>query len=94
MFNAYEMMLLSDVRDKFMKGLEISLRMEQLNTLDLDSLEGVLKKHPGRQGIRFRFIDAEEGMEADAIGRKFPVNPSEEFFQSMEKEVGIEVGLM
>ena len=94
MFNASDMMLLSEVRDKFMKGLEVKLPVDRLADLDIEALERVMQKFPGKHGVRFRFIDPEENMETDAISRRLTVSATDDFFKAMEQEVGIEVGLV
>jgi DNA polymerase-3 subunit alpha len=93
MFNVIEIMLLEEVREKFMKSLEIRISLNELNGINLDALESVLTRFQGRKSLKFRFFDPSESMEADAFSRKFMVNPNEEFFKAMKEEVGIEVGL-
>jgi hypothetical protein len=94
MFNVLDMMLLEEVRSKFLKGLEVKIPIELLDSINLDLLESVLKKHQGKQSIRFRFIDQAETMEADAFNRKMMVNPSDDFLKAMKEEVGLDVGLV
>jgi len=94
MFNVLDMILLEEVRGKFLKGLEVKIPIEQLESLNLDLLESILKKYQGKQSIRFRFIDQSESIEADAFSRKMMVNPSDDFLKAMKEEVGLEVGLM
>lgn len=91
MFNIQEMILLEEVRSKFLKGLEIKIHVEQLETINLDALEAVMKRFPGGQKIRFQFIDSEEEIQADAYSRKMLVEPSNEFLDAMQKETGLEV---
>jgi len=94
MLHATNMKLLSEVRDKFMKGLEVKLPVDRLAGLDIEALERVMQKFPGKHGVRFRFIDPAENMESDAISRRLTVSATDDFFKAMEQEVGIEVGLV
>jgi DNA polymerase III subunit alpha len=93
MFNVNDMMLLSEVREKFLKGLEIKIPVEQVASLNLDALDSVMTRFPGKQNLRFRFIDPAEPMEADAVSRR-QVEPSEEFCRAMKEEVGLEVNFV
>ena len=94
MFNVTDMMLLEEVRAKFLKGLVAKIPINLLDSLNINALETVMKKHPGKQTLRFTFIDQGEEMEANAVSRKILVNPSDEFLEEMEREVGVTVGLI
>ena len=93
MFNVNEIILLSEVREKFLKGLEIRVPMERIPGLNLDVLDSVLSRFPGKQSLRFRFVDSADPMEADAISRR-QVDPSDEFCKAVKEEVGLEVAFM
>ena len=93
MFNPMEMMLLSEVRDKFMKGLEMRLRLEDISSLPMQQLQNCLKNHPGRQSFRIKILSETDRMEAEGISRSFSIQPSEEFFEEMSR-LGLEVDLV
>lgn len=93
MFNVNDILLLSEVREKFLKGLEIRIPVEQVGTLNLDALDSVMSRFPGKQNLRFRFIDPAEPMEADAVSRR-QVDPSDDFCRAMKEEVGLEVNFV
>lgn len=96
MFNVMDMLLLEEVREKYLKGLEVKVTMEELEHLNLNALEAVLKRfsNGGKQNLRFRFVDAAEEMEANAFSRLFRVVPTDEFLIAMKEEVGLEVSLV
>ncbi len=90
MFNVLGMMLLEEVRDKFLKGLEIRLTPGQLESLDIAALHAVIQRFPGSQKLKFRFSDASEPMEAEAGLRRGGVNPGEDFLEALTRETGLE----
>lgn len=94
MFNVLEIMVLDEVRSKFMKGLEIKLQIEELEKLDIRALESVMSRFPGKQRIRFRLFENRESMVVDAFSRRILIDPSDEFLDAMKNEVGIDVGFI
>lgn len=90
MFNVLGMMLLEEVREKFLKGLEIRLTPGQLETLDIAALHDVIRRFPGSQKLRIRFSDPAEAMEAEAALRRGGVNPGEDFLEALTRETGLE----
>jgi DNA polymerase-3 subunit alpha len=94
MFNPMDMMLLSEVREKFMKGLELRLNMADIPKIDLQVLQDCLKRFQGKQSLRIKIRSEEDQMETEGVSRVFSVNPSEDFFQALKKELGLEVVLV
>jgi DNA polymerase-3 subunit alpha len=93
MFNPIEMMLLSDVREKYIKGLELKIKLEEMASIDPDALLACMKRHPGRYPLRIRFSSETEMMESEGTARAFPVNPDETFFEDMQ-QIGLQVELL
>jgi DNA polymerase-3 subunit alpha len=93
MFNATEMMLLSEVREKYMKGIEVKIPLKESAGIDPEMLLACMKKYPGKHTLRFRIISEEDKMEAEGLARNFPVNPSEEFLSELE-QLGLQAELV
>jgi DNA polymerase-3 subunit alpha len=93
MFNPIEINLLSEIREKYMKGLELRIETGELQNLEAESILACLKKHPGKYPLRIRIVSEEDKMEAEGISRAFPINADEDFFLEMEK-LGLKVELV
>ena len=85
MFNPIEMMLLSEVREKYIKGIELKISLADTGSIDPHALLDCLKRHPGKYPLKLRIFSDEEKMETEGIARNFPVNPDEAFFGEMLK---------
>ncbi len=94
MFNPMDMMLLSEIREKFMKGLELRLNMADIPKINLQALQDCLKRFQGKQSLRIKIRSEEDQMETEGVSRIFSVNPSEDFFKALKNEVGLEVVLV
>jgi DNA polymerase-3 subunit alpha len=94
MFNPMDMMLLSEIREKFMKGLELRLNMADIPKINLQALQDCLKRFQGKQSLRIKIRSEEDQMETEGVSRIFSVNPSEDFFKALKNELGLEVVLV
>lgn len=71
------MVLLSDVMEKYSKGVTVTLRLQDLTPDNIGLLMAAAKKHKGKASLRIRVEDREERTTVDLPSKKFKVNPRE-----------------
>ena len=81
---------LSEIRDKMTKGLELKVRLEDVNSIIVDEIERVAEANPGKCLLKLSLLGAYENraINLDMLSRKFTINPTDEFMkelQSMEE---------
>ncbi len=84
-FKINNMMLLSEVRAKMIKGLRVNIDLDDL-TLDLmEKLENITKKYKGEAKLYINIIDNKENITLDLMSKRYAIEPSNE----MIKELGL-----
>jgi len=71
------MVLLSDVMEKYSKGVTVTIRLQDLTPDNIGLLMAAAKKHKGKASLRIRVEDREERTTVDLPSKKFKVNPRE-----------------
>jgi len=71
------MMLLSEVMEKFVKNLFITIKLADLNGGLIMKIADLARKNKGKCALRIRLYDQDDNLTIDLPSRKFKVNPRE-----------------
>ncbi len=85
--------LLQNVMEQSDKGLLLTIPLNNLVPSFNDQLEKVLKRHHGRQHIKIRILDQDEGLSVEMPARKFRVHVNKELLSELEEIKGLEFAL-
>jgi DNA polymerase-3 subunit alpha len=81
--------LLSEVRDKLSKSLQLHLAATQVNATLITQLEQVLAQYPGACPLTLTVASLEEAMSVSFLSRSYLIHPSNEFFDALRPIEGI-----
>jgi len=81
--------LLSEIRDKMSKSLQLHLSVTQVNATLTTQLEQVLNQHPGACPLTLTVAAQEEAMSVSFLSRNYSIYPSNEFFDALRSIKGI-----
>lgn len=81
--------LLSEIRDKMSKSLQLRLSVTQVNVTLSTRLEQVLNQHPGTCPLTLTLTASEEAMSVYLLSRSYSIHPSNEFFDDLRSIEGI-----
>ena len=83
-FKINQIMLLSDVRSKMVKGLRVHIDLDDL-TLDLmEKLEEITQKYKGEAKLYINVIDKKENITLDLMSTRYFVDPSNDMIKELE----------
>jgi DNA polymerase-3 subunit alpha len=84
-FKITNMMLLSEVRGKMVKGLRVNIDLDDL-TLDLmEKLESITEKYKGEAKLYFDVVDRKENIALELFSKKFAIDPSAEMIIELKE---------
>ncbi|WP_296697992.1 DNA polymerase III subunit alpha [Algoriphagus sp.] len=84
-FKITNIMLLSEVRGKMIKGLRVNIDLDDL-TLDLmEKLEAIIEKYKGDAKLYFDVVDRKENITLELFSKKFAVDPSAAMIQELKE---------
>ncbi len=85
--------LLTEVREKLTKGLQLSMDVQFLNTSLIDQLEELFEANPGKCYLKINVVDPTENVTVELQSRKYKVNPHNDLISALDKfnEVGYAV---
>jgi DNA polymerase III subunit alpha len=84
-FKINQIMLLSEVRGKMIKGLRVNILLDDL-TLDLmEKLEKITDTYKGEAKLFINVIDEKENITLDLMSKKYQVDPSNDMIQALGK---------
>jgi DNA polymerase-3 subunit alpha len=86
--------LLSEIRSKLTKTVEIDLPVTDVNDAFVDDLLQVFQKHPGSTRTRVSLIDKTEHYRVPLVSRALRVDASNEFIAAVEEHGEVEVKLI
>jgi DNA polymerase III subunit alpha len=81
--------LLSEIRDKMSKSLQIHLSVQQINAALTIKLEQVLGQYPGVCPLTLTVAAPEESMSVSLLSRSYSIYPSNEFFDALRPIEGL-----
>lgn len=81
--------LLSEIRDKLSKFLQLHLSITQVNATMTTQLEQVFNQHPGACALTLTVAAPEEAMSVSFLSRSYFIHPSNAFFDALRPIEGI-----
>jgi DNA polymerase III subunit alpha len=81
--------LLSEIRDKMIKSLQIHLSVQQVNTAMAIRLEQIFGQYPGVCPLILTVTAPEEAMSVSLLSRSYSIDPSNEFFDALRSIEGV-----
>jgi hypothetical protein len=87
------MMLLSDVREKMTKKIELNINMSDLSDDFINQLSALIKSHPGNCSLQFKIRDAAEELQVELSSPRARISLDEQIIQFIEKEPRIKYSL-
>ncbi len=92
-FNPLEISLLTEIRDKYTKGIKMSMAVEMLDTSKLSKIEQILADHPGSCFLQF-CLTSNENIKLDMKSMKVKVAPTNEFLKEIAEVEGLTVEVL
>ncbi len=83
-FKITNIMLLSEVRGKMVKGIRVNINLDDLSLDLMEKLESITSKYKGEAKLYFDVIDRKENIALELFSKKFSIDPNTE----MIKELG------
>ena len=81
----FNIQLLSEIRDKLSKGIQIQVDLHQLTDELIDKLESITTSYPGPCQLKLSLGDQQENIEVETLSRKFKVKPENEMIKELEE---------
>ncbi|MDE0471466.1 MAG: DNA polymerase III subunit alpha, partial [Ekhidna sp.] len=77
---------LSEIRDKMTKGLELKVRLEDVNAAIVDEVERIVEANPGTSLFKISLsgTHGDKPINLDMLSRKFTINPSNEVIKELQ----------
>ena len=86
--------LLTSVREKLSKSIQLSLTTEDIDIELITMLENVTQNYPGKCDLVLNIYDSTHKIQLDCISRKFKVDPDNELLKTLEEFPGLKVKLL
>ena len=81
--------LLSEIREKMSKALQLHLSARQVSADLVTRLEEVLGQYPGTCPLMLYLVDSEEAVQVVGLSRVYKVKPSNAFFEAVQTIQGV-----
>ncbi len=91
--NILNMMLLSDVRNKMTKKLELSVNLHDLSDDFISQLSKLIKKYPGDCAIQIKVSDPKEELQVELSSVKTKISLDEKIIEFIQKEPRVKYSL-
>ncbi|MBV6644811.1 MAG: DNA polymerase III subunit alpha [Cyclobacteriaceae bacterium] len=77
---------LGDIREKMAKGLEVQMRLEDVNTVLVNELEQLVENHPGKGVLRLSVLGPYEDrmINLEMLSRKGSIDPSDALIKELD----------
>ncbi|MBY0424314.1 MAG: DNA polymerase III subunit alpha, partial [Cytophagales bacterium] len=93
-FKVASMSLLSEVREKFCRGLKVSIGLKDVNDRLLKEVEQIFEKNKGNGNLKVLIKEPETNISLELFSRKYRINPSNELMDEIRKMPGVEVEIL
>jgi DNA polymerase III subunit alpha len=82
-FKISNIQLLSELRDKLSKTVQINLPPRSVDEHTINHIEHLLVNNPGKCAFKVNLVDEKENISVDLLSRKFMVEPNNELLASL-----------
>ena len=86
--------LLSEIREKFTKGLNINLNIKELKQNTLNEIATVIKENPGNCNLKVLLIDTDDNIKVETFSRTLRVNSSNQLLDQLKMIDGVSFELV
>ncbi len=78
--------LLNEIREKMTKGLELNVRLEDVNSIIVDEIERIAGLFPGKCVLKLSLsgVHDDRAINLDMLSRKFTIDPSDELIKELK----------
>lgn len=83
-FKINNIQLLSEIREKLSKTVQINLKPQSINEEIIDQIEEILARHPGKCSFKVNLMEESENISVDLLSRKFLVSPNDELLDALQ----------
>ena len=83
-FKIGNIQLLSEIREKLSKSVQVNLKPVSVNSMIINQIEGILSQHPGKCSFNVSLVEENENISVELLSRKYMVNPTDELLKSLE----------
>ena len=92
-FKISTMQLLSEVREKLLKNLTITIALSEISDDFINKLSDILdensKKSKGTCSVKFQVVDRDENLAIDLPSKKIKISPDNEFLDSISRSLNV-----
>ncbi|MGF1637205.1 MAG: DNA polymerase III subunit alpha [Cyclobacteriaceae bacterium] len=92
-FKLQQIQLLSDLREKLTKTVNIKLKPEDLNELLIDKLENLASINPGKCQLKVTLFAHTEKINIELLSKKYKVHPGDDFIKALEQMPELEFSI-
>ncbi|MEP0986952.1 DNA polymerase III subunit alpha [Ekhidna sp.] len=77
---------LSEIREKMTRGLELKMRLEDVNAIIVDEVERIAEKFPGKSLLKMSLVGVYENraINLEMLSRKFTIDPTDELIKELQ----------
>jgi DNA polymerase-3 subunit alpha len=90
-FKISAMQLLSEIREKLSKSIQVDIGPKSVNEKLISQIEGILVDNPGKCSFKVNIVDEQENIAVDLLSRKFMVNPNDDLLNSFNNIAEVEL---
>lgn len=84
-FKITNIMLLSEVRGKMVKGLRVNIDLDDLTYDLMEKLQSITEKYKGDAKLYFDVVDRKENISLELFSKKFSIDPSAEMINELKE---------
>jgi DNA polymerase-3 subunit alpha len=88
-FKIQDIDLLSEVREKYLDGIELFLNIEDITDHFVSKIGEITHKNPGKGSLLFNITDTQDDLKVDMFSRKVRVGVSNDMVEEIEALPGI-----
>ncbi|MEO9868882.1 DNA polymerase III subunit alpha [Ekhidna sp.] len=77
---------LSEIREKMTKGLELKMRLEDVDAITVDEIERIAEQHPGKSLLKMSLVGVYENraINLEMLSRKYTIEPTDELIKDLQ----------
>ena len=77
---------LSEIREKMTKGLELKMKLEDVNAVIVDEIERIAEQHPGKSLLKMSLVGVYENraINLEMLSRKFTIEPTDQLIKDLQ----------
>lgn len=89
-FKIKDIQILSDVRDKLSKEINLKLNPADISDELIERIENIASTHPGQCSLKLNILEASENLQVELLSRKYLVQPNNDFINELKDIPGID----